>query len=200
MKGGPISAVEHFQDPRVAAVAPLAIDLNHRDRILAAGIQYTPAGRIRLCQRGCAVAALAAKAAPVLSPYPAAAFYRKKILEPLGGFSCDAGDRLAMLDLGLTLKHLGFYTVFEPRSTVAASPEHQPRDQCVPGRAGTRAILLAVGTAGERLFSGNAPACRGRRVHLGACEPDDFRASGRSAGRNGVARQQSAAGTSPPVA
>ncbi|MGO8752852.1 MAG: glycosyltransferase family 2 protein [Thermoguttaceae bacterium] len=121
------SAVEHFQDPRVAAVAPLAIDLNHRDRVLAAGIRYTSAGRIHLCRRGCDVATLAAEADQVLAPYPAAAFYRKKILESLGGLSSEAGDRLAILDLGLTLRHLGFHTVFEPRSTVAASPEHQPR-------------------------------------------------------------------------
>jgi hypothetical protein len=127
------SAVEHFQDPRVAAVAPLAIDLNDWDRVLAAGVHYTTAGRIRLCQRGCAVATLAAEADHVLAPYPAAAFYRKKILESLGGLSSEAGDRLAMLDLGLTLKHLGFHTVFEPRSTVAASPEHQPRASAFHG-------------------------------------------------------------------
>ena len=64
------SAVEHFQDPRVAAVAPLAIDLNHRDRVLAAGIRYTSAGRIHLCRRGCDVATLAAEADQVLALTP----------------------------------------------------------------------------------------------------------------------------------
>lgn len=120
-------AMAHFRDPQVASVAPLAIDLDHRDRVLAAGVQYTPAGRIRLRGNGGFVGAVEPRAGPVLAPYPAAAFYRKTALESLGGFAASVADWLAVLDTGLTLRYLGYRTILEPASVVAASSGHQPR-------------------------------------------------------------------------
>ena len=59
----------------------------------------------------------------VLAPHPAAAFYRRSVLERVGRLDRRAGDRLAGVDLGLVLHQLGLRSVLEPRCRVAVRPE-----------------------------------------------------------------------------
>ncbi len=82
----------------------------------------------------------------VLSPHPAAAFYRKSAVEALGGFDPVVGDRLATIDAGLALERLGWGTVMEPGSRVLASR------RCAP-----RAGVFRQAVEAERLFWRWAP-------------------------------------------
>jgi hypothetical protein len=123
------AALPHFDDPRVAAVAPLVLDQEHPEQVIAAGISYHMGGLIRALACGKPASAVPRQPRGVLAPHPAAAFYRRSILEtvgrdhPLDGARRRAGERLAGIDLGLVLRQLGLRTVLEPHCRVAVRPE-----------------------------------------------------------------------------
>lgn len=114
------AAASHFADLCVAAVAPLVLDVEHPERVVAAGVTYTRGGRVRTVGEGCQAQALLERPPHVLGPHPAAAFYRKSALELVGWFSAAVGNEFAAVDLALRLAYVGFRTVFEPRSIVCA--------------------------------------------------------------------------------
>ncbi len=154
-------AIEHFQDPRVASVAPLVVDsLDSRDT-LATGLKYS-------CWRGRVVRARPHEAtdathspaprAEILGPIAQAAFYRRSALELVGGFPCAVGDALADVDLALALRFAGCKTTFEPQSIIRASAE-----LLAAPRSGFR-----HGLAAERLFWRAAPVvgwCKSLAAH-----------------------------------
>ena len=120
------SAMAHFGDPCVAAVAPLVLDPVRSGRVVAAGMEYRPGGKTRpLCQ-GRSVKELPDGPRRILAPHRWAGFYRKSAWETAGQFSVALGNSVAGIDLGLTLHHLGFHTLLEPRSQVFRSTGGEP--------------------------------------------------------------------------
>ncbi len=117
------AALRHFDDPRVAAVVPLVVDREHPDQVVAAGMSYHAGGEVRPLALGRSATAVPPQARTVLASHPAAAFYRRSLLDCVGRLNPCLGDRLASTDLGLTFRQLGFRTVLEPQSRVAVRPE-----------------------------------------------------------------------------
>lgn len=120
-------ALARLADPRVAAVAPLVLDVDVPNRIVAAGLAYHVGGSVVPLAAGRLIDAMTPGAKRVLAPHPAAAFYRKSAVESLGGFDPAVGDRLAGIDVGLGLERLGWVTVMEPACRVLASRRTLPR-------------------------------------------------------------------------
>ena len=114
-------ALARFDDPDVAAVAPVVLDLDDPGRMVAAGATFTPGGRMKFLGRGCAVAKASRYARRVDAPHLAAGFFRRSSLDLVGQLPEEIGDRLAVMDLALTFCDLGFATVLEPQSEVLAS-------------------------------------------------------------------------------
>jgi hypothetical protein len=115
------AALERFDDPCVAAVAPLLVDQDRPATILAAGVSYGAGGRIRLLGRGRPAADAAAYQRRIQSPHLVAGFYRQSALGSVSFFCPDVGDRLTVLDLALGLHQAGLRTVLEPRCRVLAA-------------------------------------------------------------------------------
>jgi hypothetical protein len=115
------AALERFDDPGVAAVAPVLVDQGRPATILAAGVSYGPGGRIRLLGRGRPTAAAADYQRRIQSPHLVAGFYRQSALSSALLFSPDVGDRLTVLDMALSLQQAGLRTVLEPQCRVAAA-------------------------------------------------------------------------------
>jgi GT2 family glycosyltransferase len=120
-------ALARLADPRVAAVAPLVLDVDAPKRIVAAGLAYHVGGSVVPLAAGRLIDAMTPGAKRVLAPHPAAAFYRRSAVESLGGFDPAVGDRLAGIDVGLALERLGWVTVMEPACRVLASRRSRPR-------------------------------------------------------------------------
>jgi len=140
------AALVHLEDSRIAAVAPLVLDVDDPSRIVAAGLAYHVGGAAVPLAAGQTIDSLGTNARRVLAPHPAAAFHRRPTLEDLGGIGAAAGELLAGVDAGLTLEHLGLATVLEPRSRVAA-----------PRAASLRTSTFRQGLEAERLFWRWAP-------------------------------------------
>lgn len=122
VEGWAEAALGHFADPRVACVAPLVLDARCPDRVIAAGVEYHPGGAMRLLGTAMASDAISPEPTTVTSPHSAAAFYRKSALERIGRFEAEAGDRWALLDMGLVIQRGGFRTVLEPQCQVRLVP------------------------------------------------------------------------------
>lgn len=120
-------ALSHFGDPQVACVAPLVLDSRTPGRVIAAGSDYLRGGSLQWLRPAPSVAELPAEPMPVLGPHTAAAFYRKSALERVGCFEAEAGDRLALVDMALLLKHAGFEALSDPHCQVRLSPAARDR-------------------------------------------------------------------------
>ncbi|MCR4413312.1 MAG: glycosyltransferase family 2 protein [Thermoguttaceae bacterium] len=118
-------ALAHFQDATVAAVAPLVVALENRDRIVCAGVDYQRHGAVCLLDHG-RRKVLVNQPVAVLAPPTLAAFYRRWALDAAGRFSEEVGDHLTMIDMGLTLRHLGLRTLLVPGCAVAAPARAEP--------------------------------------------------------------------------
>jgi len=112
-------ALRHFRDPRVAAVAPVVLQVEDRSRVAAAGVVYHVGGATLALDQGEPVISLASRPKRVLAAHPAAAFFRRSSLERIGGLGPSWSGQLASLDAALTFQQLGLWTVLEPRSRVA---------------------------------------------------------------------------------
>jgi hypothetical protein len=108
-------ALQHFDDPDVAAVSPLVL---HGDsQIAAAGVRYSLGGTRRVvADRRLLSPGTGRLRAGILGPTLAAGFYRRNVLAALDGFDVQMGDYLADVDLALSLKSLGRLHVCEPAS------------------------------------------------------------------------------------
>jgi hypothetical protein len=142
------AALRHFDDGRIAAVAPLVFDLADPQRLLSAGLEYGRGGVRRLRDRR----PLGRAASIVLGPTRSAAFYRLDALLAIGGFCGAVGDALADVDLALSLERVGWRAIVEPRSVVYA----RQTDPAVTEFAG--------GLYAERLFRRHFPAYRDSRL------------------------------------
>jgi hypothetical protein len=150
-------ALEHFRDRRIASVAPLIVDAEEPERVLAAGLEYHLGGTCRQRGRGTSADGAGEISEDLIGPSIAAGFYRRAALgeaHPL--FDAALGPELADADLALRLCEAGYRTVCEPRSRVL-----QVRDK--PTLAGG----FASARRAERLFWRHA-AAKGWRRSLGS--------------------------------
>jgi len=137
------AALRHFADPRIAAVAPLVLQLASPGRIETMGVRYTLGGERISVGHDVAIPDHHVLLDEVLGPSLLAGFFSKDALLALGGFCRDVGDELADIDFALALRDLGCRTVLEPKSQVSyASP------------VGRRSLLGAIsrGIGAETLF------------------------------------------------
>ncbi len=109
-------ALRHFDDPGVSAVAPKVMDLQQPQSALAASVSYQVGGARQVRVRGADSGEGDLAPASVLGPTLRAGFYRKSVLDQLGGFAKCFAD----VDLALRMRVLGFHAVFEPGSVVLA--------------------------------------------------------------------------------
>jgi GT2 family glycosyltransferase len=114
-------ALDHFEDPQVAVVAPVVLDSASRGRIVTAGIAYQPGGRLALLGRGRPAEAADAFREQIQAAALAAGFYRRSVLEEAGLFSETVGDWLVTLDMALSLHEAGYQTVLETECRVYAA-------------------------------------------------------------------------------
>jgi hypothetical protein len=108
------AALQRFQDPDVAAVAPIVVARSDRSRVVSAGLAYRSEGAAWRVGRGEALAGVAARAKQPLGPDLLAAFFRKSVLETLGGFALGMSNRVIGIELALTLRQIGARCVLEP--------------------------------------------------------------------------------------
>lgn len=132
------AALARFDDPRVAAVSPVLLDAQRRDRVVSAGTQYQRWGRVRRLRK------FRPSSEPIevlADPDFAATFYRKSALEQIGPLSGRFGRRLAAVALGLALQDAGFRCILEPSCQMLAANPRANSDNA-----------LARGWGSERLF------------------------------------------------
>lgn len=135
-------ALEHFDDPWVAAVAPVIVDSREPARIASAGIVYTACGTCRWNGAGTLFArGERVFRRRVIGPTANAAFYRRTAVEALGGYCPQVGSDLADADFALSLRDLGFRNVLEPDCVVAT---HVQQQRCAPS--------FALGRDVERVY------------------------------------------------
>lgn len=145
-EGWTAAALARFGDRRVAAVSPLVHQLDRPEKIVAAGVGLWRCGKRHLVGAKKSEVSSDDKAR-ILGPSCLAAFYRKAVVEAVGGFSTQLDLAHGDVDLARALAAAGYATVFEPQSRVQTADKPQPT--CGAFR---RALY------DERLFWRNLPA------------------------------------------
>ncbi len=139
--------LQHFRDERIAAVAPLVLDENDRERVVSTGLEYDPGGVRRLCGRGLSAAKVKEPAATILGPTAQAGFYRRQAVSPTRDlFDASLGDSLADVDLALRLRQSGYTARYEPASIVYHAADNS-----------LHAAGFTAARHAERLFWRHAP-------------------------------------------
>ncbi len=118
------AALRHFDDGRVAAVAPLVLDAANPQQVLAAGLAFDRGGGALPLGRDAGSQALTSPR-QVLCPDPAAALLRRSIVRKAGGLATDLAMPATLIDLGLLLRHVGLRTVVEPQCRVRIGQAHR---------------------------------------------------------------------------
>lgn len=145
------AALLHFDDASIAAVAPALVSAQNPQRLLAAGVDFTPAGARQLAQQGRAhnVAELV-KTRPLAAPL-CGGFFRKSVLEAFDGFDSSLSPHAAEIDFALCAAALDLRTECEPTSIL----------ECATAPTDAR---LATGRSLERIYWRHATAEQ-RREH-----------------------------------
>lgn len=142
-------ALRHFDDPQIAAVAPLVIDAARPERILSAGVSFSRGGVARWSLNGKLVASAPATAQPILGPSTVAGFYRAATLfDVKNELDSSVGTSLADIDLALQLQAAGCHAVIEPASHVIIAADLVNR----PHRG------IATARQSEKLFWRHLPS------------------------------------------
>ena len=111
VEGWADAAVERFDDPKVAALAPLIVDAVH-GQVTAAGVRYSLAGSRKIVGRGIELKHLRrVEQLKHLGATIEAGFFRREVLEALGGWQESLGVA-ADIDLARSLSALELKTVF----------------------------------------------------------------------------------------
>jgi hypothetical protein len=140
-------ALPHFDDPAVAAVAPVVLDRAAPAKILSAGLAYASSGAVRRVGAGEPVAQLGVGRPSPCGPDTLAAFYRRSVLQDVVRSASRVGDSVAGAEIMLALNHAGFRCAFEP-----ACQTYADRGMV------SEASMLRQGMEAERLFWRWAPA------------------------------------------
>jgi hypothetical protein len=111
----------HFDDPDVAAVAPVLVREQDTHCVDAAGLCLTPGGGRKLVAHNQSynVSALV-NANPQAAPL-CGGFFRKSVVEALGGFDERLNEQTADLDFALMAQQLELRVVCEPTAVVKVS-------------------------------------------------------------------------------
>jgi GT2 family glycosyltransferase len=142
----------HFDDPAIAAIAPVIVSEQDEKRVEAAGLNLTTGGaRQPLARRARYDVAALVNVEPLAAPL-AGGFFRKTVLDAAGGFDERLNEQTADLDLGLLIQQLDFKVECEPTS-VLRSTETLADDGS-----------FATGSALERVFWRHLSAERRRSV------------------------------------
>jgi hypothetical protein len=164
------AAVERIAAGRVAAVVPVAVAANDRQRIVSAGIRVTQGGRrIDIAPRKTSFDILATQPS---GPCLEAGFWRSDVLFALGpGFSGICGETHADADMALAVAAIGAAVAFEPESRVVAGPARPRVNPFLEGLRAERVFWrsLAGGSAVSRLAAHGLEVARhaGARLPLG---------------------------------
>jgi hypothetical protein len=111
------SALDQFENPQVASVAPLIVSEQHPDRILTAGIACGAGYRIKLVGTGNRMRA-GLRLEP-LGPSAWAAFYRRNFLRTVSLQVSQLGGGNFDLELALSFRTLGWLNVVDVNSVVS---------------------------------------------------------------------------------
>ncbi len=136
------TALRHFADPRIAAVAPLVLRQAAPGRMETMGVSYTLGGERISIGHDLSIPDYHAFLDEVLGPSLLAGFYSKDALLALGGFCREVGDEVADIDLALALRDLGCRSVLEPKCQVAYLPLEDGRTVLGAVSRGWRAETL----------------------------------------------------------
>jgi hypothetical protein len=117
------AALTRFDEPAVAAVAPVVIDRESPDRILSAGLSYSRGGSIRRVDVGRRLDGFAANDNALCGPELAVAFYRRAALETLGSVPHYCSQLAVATDLALSFRTAGYSSVQEPACRATATGE-----------------------------------------------------------------------------
>jgi hypothetical protein len=109
------AALRHFRDPDIAAVGAVVLHRDDRRRTISAGLGYCADGTAWRLEQLNESGDVTGGEPDFFGPDTLAAFYRRCVVQSLGGLSPWAGDSLAGIDLALALRHAGFRCVLEPR-------------------------------------------------------------------------------------
>jgi hypothetical protein len=135
------AAMRHFGRPQVAAVGSMILDWSQPERSLSTGLGYLPGGlakRLGFCRP---VPSEAPKTPAFFGPDLTAAFYRKSVVEALGGFRGEFKNSMAGLDLALLMHFAEQECIFEANCRVVADRSDLPEGE-----------RLGNGRQAERLF------------------------------------------------
>jgi hypothetical protein len=140
------AAMARFDDDAVAAVVPVGVAADDRDRVVSAGVRTTVGGRrIDLAFAGKWRRERLSAGRPVavpMGPVLEAGFWRADAFEMAGpGFSTACGEAMADADMAVTLARSGRTVAIEPEAVVVAAP-----------RSAGRSRPFAAGLHAERLF------------------------------------------------
>ena len=104
-------AAKHFDNPCVAALVPFVHNAENPQSLLAVGVSYLGHGRQQVCRNVNACE-------QIIGPQLRAAFYRKSVIDAIGGIPSRVGDALAEVDLALVLSKAGWQIALEPACKV----------------------------------------------------------------------------------
>jgi GT2 family glycosyltransferase len=123
------AALAAFGDPRIAAVAPLVVRPD--GRIDSAGDRYDRGGFAQKIGHGQAIGPEYLQRRAVFAASGSAAFYRRSMLERVGGFPDLFGAYFDDVDLSCRLQRAGGTILFEPASRVIhlGGSSHGPPSQ-----------------------------------------------------------------------
>ena len=108
------AAMRRLSDPEVAAVVPVIVHRGDRSRVVSAGVGYRSEGAAWRPGQGKTLADVASRDETPFGPDLLAAFFRKSVLEALGGFALGVSNRVVGIELALTLRQVGLRCVVEP--------------------------------------------------------------------------------------
>ncbi len=116
------AALESFDNPQVAAVAPLILSSDDSHRPLSAGVMYRSGGtRVTRSLRTAEKLLGPDQQHTLFGPSSSAAFYRVGALDAVGGgLPNTLGNDLADIQLAMELHATGYESVFDPRVEILA--------------------------------------------------------------------------------
>jgi GT2 family glycosyltransferase len=148
-------ALACFDDPKVAAVAPLVLrpgpDTAGTPEIDSAGDRYYLGGVAGKRGHGRALDASYLRPCSVFGASASSAFYRREVLLQVGAFPASFGAYFEDVDLAFRIHRAGFRILFEPRSRVF---HHGGGSYGSPSRR----LLEQQSRNEERVFWRNLPA------------------------------------------
>lgn len=139
------AALLQFDAPEVGAVAPVLQHPAKRQSILGAGIDYSAGGVRTLAHAGARYdVTKLVQSRPLGAPWTGG-FFRRSVVDALGGFDTSVGEAFADIDMALAMHELGLRTECEPTSVILTTQPQSPRGS------------FSAGLQAERLFRKHCP-------------------------------------------